>query len=463
MAKKGKSWTKEEKSLVPSVVTERFESFDSWANFMNELGEQSGTSKVSGFNYSAPKRLNEVELDEFFATNSMACKIAKKPAEDMTRQGIDINHKRSKDIYNFYDKHDILQLIKTALIYENIYGGSAIIFDFDDGLGEAGWSEEVNFKNVRGINEIFVVDRYFLNPVDNTNIIKKPKQYTIAYGSVQKTLHVSRMILFTGLDSGLRNRQRNNSFGESRINRVFTALKNYGIGHDALPEIVVTFIQSIFKFKDMTKLINDGKGDKVLKRAKYLQLARNYLGALVMDQDDDFVARTLNVSGIKDLITMIERRLCAEAEIPHTRLLEEGTKGGLSNNGDNSEESKQWYDWIKSQQVEKLTKAIEYIHRIIEVTLKLKSGSILWEFAPLKQQTEKEIIENRNKQADTDTKYNAIVQSGNKFGKVLLQKRFGQGYYSSETNLTEEEINTIFEAIQNQTKPDPQPQPEVTK
>lgn len=462
MAKKSKSWTKEEKGLVPPVVTERFDSFDSWANFMSILGEQTGRSKVDGFVYDY-KPLNQVELDQFFENNAIAGKIAKKPADDMTRQGIDITHKRSKDIYKFYDKYNLLGLLNTALVYNNVYGGSAIIFDFDDGLAEAGWSEELNIKNVKGIKEIHVVDRFFLNPVENNNILKEPTHYNLSYGTTQIKIHSSRMILFKGLDVGLRNRQRNNSFGQSRIQRIKDALKNYGVGHDALPEIVVTFIQNIFKFKDMTKMINNNQGSKLYKRASYLQASRNYLGALLLDSEDDFISKTINVSGIKDLITMIERRLCAEAEIAHTRLLEEGTTGGLSNNGDNSEESKQWYDWVKTEQVKVLTNPIEYCHRVIEQLLGLKSNSILWEFAPLKQQTEKEIIDNRNKQADTDSKYHTLVKQGDSFAKMLIQKRFGQGYYSSETNLTEEEINAIFKSTQDQTKPEPQPQPEVTK
>lgn len=415
---------------------------DDWNAYISMLS--ASMNNRTGSNITR-KRLSYQQLDNWYSSNSIAAKICNKPAEHMIKEGLDIDHKKADKIIDLYEKYDIYSILENALKYENVYGGSLIILDIDDGLED--WTEPLNINNIRSLNDIFVVDRYFVTPYDYS-YLKEPKYYSLNDSDLSfKKIHKSRVIRFDGIDSGIRNRYKNQSFGESRIYRCITELENYNNGHDVIPEILSRFVEDIFKFKDMTKFINsDDKRDLVLKKVEYLKTKKNILKALVIDQEDDFISKTLNVSGLDKLIDMIERRLCAAAEIPHTHLLEEGTSAGLSNNGDNTQESKQWYDWIKSQQVKKLTKPINTINSIFASILGLgKNNSIKWEFNPLQQQTQAEIIDNRLKQSTIDSQF---VELGIP-KELIIEKRLGSGYYSHETNFTSEEINIIKTSIEN--------------
>lgn len=418
---------------------EKFDVYDSWDNFLSLIGGETFSGKAKNFSHTENQRLDYPELDAMFSSDSIASKVCVRPAQDMLRQGIDIDHKKAKKIYDLHEKYNVSQLLEDAIIFDNVYGGSAIILDIDDGRE---WSEPVDENNIIGLKEAFVVDRFWLNPDGDWDGLKEPEIYQLS-GTSSKIdkfnlkIHNSRLIKFSGINSGLRNRQWCQSFGESKILKLQEELRNYGIAHNLIIQIITQFTQDIFKFKDMTKQIRNGDGAKIKKKARYLQATRNILNAMVIDQDDDFITKTVNVSGVKDLVSLVEKRLCASANMPHTRLLEESPGGTLSNNGDNSEQSKQYYDYIQAERVKKLTPAYNRFHFIFSKLLKLGKNPIKWEFCPLRQESQKEIIENRNKQANTDKIYFDMGLPA----KIIFKERFGEGYYSFETSLEEDEMN----------------------
>jgi phage-related protein (TIGR01555 family) len=410
--------------------------YDDWNAFLGYLSK----TLDKRVDTNTRKDLTYQQLENWYSKNGIVSKICDKPAEHMIKTGIDIDNKKSDKIYDLYSQYDIWSVLEEALKYDNVFGGSAIIFDVDDGLD---WSEPINFNNIRALNDIIVVDRFFLTS-ENFSYLKKPEFYTLSEKQIK--IHNSRIAIFIGLDCGLRKRFANQGFGESRINRCKTELENYTDSHNSLVEILATFKQNIFKFKDMTKNIQDDtKKDIVARKISYLQANSQLAGALAIDQEDDYISRTLNVSGLDKIIDMIERRLCASAGIPHTHLLEEGTTAGLSNNGSNTQESKQWNDYIKSQQIKKLTKPIDLINKIFASILKLGKTPIKWEFNPLETETQEQIINNRNKQSEIDKK---LIEMGIP-KELIIEKRLGTGYYSFETNFTQEELNIIKDNIKN--------------
>lgn len=412
---------------------------DNWDNFLSQEGIlQQG--KASQFIHKINTRLSQSELDNIRGSDSIANKLCDKPAEDMLRQGIDIDHKKSVKIYNFYENYNINPLLEQMVSDDRFYGGAIMVMDIDDG-NNGNWSLPLNENNIRGINELFVLDRFFFSPTGAYNPIQGPEFYYMNGYESQEIVHKSRLIKMSGLYSGTRNSIINQSFGESVVYRCIQELRNFGFSHDIIPGILLQIVTNLFKFKDMTKKIQAGEGWKVKKKAAYLQAARNLFGAMVIDSEDEFIARTLNVNGVEKLIDMIERRLCSAAGMPHIKLLEEShTSGGGLGNG-NSEQSDNWYDWIKAQQVKKLAGAYNRLNFIIAKILKFGTENpIKYEFCELKRQTQKEITENKFKAAQTKKIYFEMGLPG----KKILESTFAQGYYSDEIELTSEEI-ALFE------------------
>lgn len=420
---------------------------DSWSAFMETLSDGDGST---GIKYTRAKRdnktrLTETQLDKICRNDSIAVTVCEIFASDMVSSGIDINDKQAKKIYDFYDTWKFPLLLEECIFYHYFYGGSAIILDVDDGKDVIDWKEPLDFNNLKAINELVVVDRYFLQPKDYNNPLKEPETYWLQYGSRQVEIHKSRLILMKGLNAGKRNRYENDSFGESLIFRGITEIDNYHDIHDMIPNIAEQFLTNMFKFKGLMGAVNAGKSTQIKTKTKYLQAMKNPLGAMVLDMDDDYVSRTLNVTGLDKLVDIVERKLCAVFQLPHTRLLQESPGGGLTNNGGKSEQSTQHNKKIMSEIVKYVCPAYDQFNKIAQIILKLGKKPIKYEINPLIQQTKSEIIKDRLESAKTKEIYNNMVNGA--LAETILEQTFGQGYYSDEMELTPEQMNIIRKSV----------------
>lgn len=421
-------------SIKNNDINQESRKYDNWQSFLDDYNSKYDRI-TSNKNIT---RLSQGELDNLYATDGILAKICDKPAEDMIRQGIDINDDNAEDIENLHEKYNTLVLLEKAIRYNNVYGGSAIVFDVDDGQTT---DTPLDYSKIKNIKSFFVVDRWYLNPI-NYNGIKEPELYNLNNGAGGfMPIHCSRLGLFKGIDSGLRNKKHNNSWGDSKILRLISALNNYNGSHDMLPEILLQYVTNIFKFKGMTEKIINGQGEVIKTKAKYIQAVKNLIGAMVVDQEDDYITRTLNLSGLDDLINRIEKRLCALANMPHTRLFEESSGNTLSNNGNTSEQSKQYYDYIKFNQIKLLKPILNQIHLIFQGFKSMDLNKpIKYTFNPLSQKTELENVQIKEIMSKTDTNYYNMGLSP----KTILLNRFGQGNYSTETDLTGLNLDLII-------------------
>jgi phage-related protein (TIGR01555 family) len=432
---------KTKKIVKPDAIVE-----DSWSGFINIVtnGADIGVKNIRA-KRDNKKRLDQVKLDKICRNDSIAVKICEIYAGDMVGQGIDINNSNSKKFYDFYDLYSWEVVLAEAVFYNYFFGGGAIILDVDDGKDINQWNEPLDENNIRGLNDIFAVDRYFLQPVDYNNPLKEPETYWLMYGERQIEIHKSRLIKFPGLNSGKRNKYQNNSWGESLIFRAITEIDNYHDTHDKVPDIAEQYLTNMFKFKNMMKEIKEGNGKKIKEKARYLQAVKNPLGALVIDADDDYIAKTVQTAGIGELVRQPERKLCAAVSLTHTRLLEESPGGGLTNNGGDSEQSNQHNKRIKGEQVKYIIPAYNTFNKIAQLVMKLGKKPIKYELNPLRQESKTEIIDNRYKSAQTKNIYNEM--SNGLLAPEILEQTFGQGYYSDEISLTPEQIALVRKSV----------------
>jgi hypothetical protein len=178
------------------------------------------------------------------------------------------------------------------------------------------------------------------------------------------------------------------------------------------------------------------------KRMAYLHKFRSYLNAIVLDKEDGFANNSINLSNLDKVIYLIEKALCTMAEMPHTKLLEEGSGNTLSNTKDNSQ-TDQYNDWLEEGRQILLSPPINKILLIFSKMLK-QTKPPKWEYKPLERMKENEMIKLRQDQAKTDEIYDNIARNNNlNIGKKLLVNRFGSGYYSYETEMTESDLIEI--------------------
>ena len=182
------------------------------------------------------------------------------------------------------------------------------------------------------------------------------------------------------------------------------------------------------------QLLANPDGQKQLEaRAQIFDLAKSVSTTLVLDSEEDFdvVSQSLT-GGVSEAFAKIQETVAAMAGIP-TNILMGTTSKGLNTNKD--QETRLYYDRIKSDQEEEMLTQLEYLTKLISYSKdsKLdqnKEHSIV--FNSLWQQTDEEKVEMRKKQAETDQIYIANkVYDPNE----VRESRFGNGNYSIETEV----------------------------
>lgn len=395
---------------------------------MEETNKNNLFGEVKGYNF------NQTKLDYIYENDPIARKLCNKPISDMLKNGINIIDDKQEKYVELWEKYKIIDILKQFGAYNNAFAGSAIVYEFNNNFEEN--NIPINENQIKELSDIFVVDRFFLNPIAYKSM-KKTELFRIS--NLNTTIHRSRLSLVFGIDTGIRNRDKNQGWGKSRIEMLYSGINNYHIAHNALPTIITNFHQTIIQLKDFMNTVGTPEELNINKRMAYLHKFRSYLNAIVLDKDDGFANNSINLSNLDKVIYLIEKALCTMAEMPHTKLLEEGSGNTLSNTKDNSQ-TDQYNDWLEEGRQILYSEPINKILLIFSKILK-QSKPPKWEFKPLERIKENEMIKMRQEQAKTDEIYDNIARNNNlTIGKKLLVNRFGTGYYNYETDIKEADL-----------------------
>lgn len=150
------------------------------------------------------------------------------------------------------------------------------------------------------------------------------------------------------------------------------------------------------------------------------------------------------LTGYDSIVDRFSKQVTAVAGIPLPILFGEKSTG-MSNSGDKDLEN--YYNHVNSKQESVLLQPIQQFLNLTAKFLKLDEPT--FNFNPLWQLSETEIIKNRNLQAQTDKIYEEM---GSLDAKEIRNSRFGGFGYSTETNLEqakdqEDEMYSNFDSL----------------
>lgn len=429
--------------------------FDGWFNAFTNLGVK-GLDKRTGA-HIVPHILSQPDMEALYQADDIAARIVDRLPEEMIREGFkiiipgdqtDIPERTLKE----WSRYDVINKVEQALKWERLYGGACLLLGLDDGLDP---SEPVDLEKIRKIDYITVLDRFRIFPsaIINYDVTSQnfgmPDFYRVY--TMQTTLpqiHHTRIIRFNGVSVPWRLRASFNYWGDSIYSRLYKVIRDFQSVHDSAALIVQDFTQFIFKLKNLTQILAQGqKGDTLLtKRLELLGRTASIVNAIVIQDDEEAERKTTNVTGLPELMKMINNRLVAATDMPHTILLGE-SPSGLGASGDS--ERIDWYDHVRTKQKTKLE---PQLLKLLEIFFAAKNGPtkgripemFAVEFNPLWQQDEKEAAEIRWLQAQVDDKYIAdtVVTP-----EEIAQSRFGSGQYSTETQLDLDLRNAVESSI----------------
>lgn len=428
---------------------------DGWFNVFTQLGVL-GQDKRTGARV-LPHLIVQPDLEAMYQAGDIEARIVDKEPEEMIREGFKIIIPDDKEnlaevMLAQWERYDLIKKTQLALTWARLYGGAAMILGINDGNPP---EEPVDFDKVKGIDYITVLDKFRIFPVAPINYdvtsqnFGMPDWYRVY--TMQSTLpmiHHTRIIRFDGVPVPWRLRAHFNYWGDSVYGRLYNAIRNYHSAQDSAALIIQDFTQFVFQLKNLRDLLAMGpKGEAQLaKRLQLISMTSGIVNAIVIQEDEKAERKSTTLTGLPELMRMINNRLVAATDMPHTILLGESPDGS---NATGNSTSMQWYDHIKNKQKTVLQ---PILMKLLKLFFADKSGPsqgkipdrFSVEFNPLWQMDEKDAANIRWLQAQADDKYiaNSTLQP-----EEVAESRFGTGQYSTETQLDMKLRNQIEEAI----------------
>lgn len=334
---------------------------DGYSNMLNKYGTAQDNS--TAYQYNQEIISNDLELIRLYEGNGLFTKIIDRPSEEAVKHGFDINYGDESIAEYVDDRMDALELeekFSTAEKWARLYGGSIIVMLVDDGRG---LEEPLDWNNVRSIEELRVFERaivqpdyssmyhfHFMDTLDSKKKFGEPEYYQVfsIYGYF--LVHRSRCLVFR---NGRLPEQTTNAiyryWGIPEYVKIKRALRECITSHEDGVKLLERSVQAIYKMKNLANMLSTEDGEnKVLQRLQVIDMARGILNSIAIDTDgEDYDFKTLQMSGIKDVIDATCNMLSAVTDIPQTILFGR-SPAGMNSTGESDFEN--YYNMVENIQ-----------------------------------------------------------------------------------------------------------------
>ena len=421
---------------------------DGWQNLVTGLGTKRDKRMHTTFG-GAPIWQSGQILDELYAGDDMIARIVDLPAQEMTREWLELHVGDGPDIAKAMlqrlEDLDLQAKTDEALTWARLHGGALMILGIDDGQTT---DKPLKEDSIKSFGWVSVVDRWEVRVASRYEDVRSPKYgmpevYEITPASEgggsavndRMFIHESRVIRFDGVKTPRRRMALNGGWCDSVVTRLYEVIRDFCLGYASAAATLADFSVGVVAIQNLAEMLAADQEGLVLKRLEMLDMARSIARAVFMDAEKErfeYVARSL--TGMPETLDRLALRLSAGTGIPVTLLMGQ-SPAGLNATG--ASDIRLWYDNVRSQQNQYLTPRIG---RVIRLAFLAKDGptngkepedwSISWR--PLWQPTEKEQAETRYLTMQTDVGY---IDRGVLSPRKVAESRFGGDRWSMETTI----------------------------
>lgn len=133
------------------------------------------------------------------------------------------------------------------------------------------------------------------------------------------------------------------------MSRLSGQLRECITSHSNGTKLLERSVQAIYKMKNLANLLSTEDGEnKVLQRLQVIDMARGILNSMAIDAEgEDYDFKTLQMSGVKDVIDTTCNMLSAVTNIPQTILFGR-SPAGMNATGDSDLEN--YYNMVENIQ-----------------------------------------------------------------------------------------------------------------
>lgn len=410
------------------------ESFDGWANAVTGVGMESQDKRLSA--RANWQRLSPEFLENLYGGDEIASRIVDLIPDEAMRKGwefVGIDPEQVVQVESICESMNVHGVVDEAWKMARLYGG-ALIYMVAEGDPGAPLQEGERIKALHVLtrNDVHIQSSDVESSFASKNW-SRPNFYrlNLQMGADFKgyPIHWSRLIRFDGHTLPRRTYIRNNYWHDSVLQRLYNAIRNFQISHDAAALILQDFNVGVYKMKGLASLIASGREDLVRQRLELINFGKSVIRSMILDDEEDFQDVSRNVSGMAELLVKIGERLVAATDIPHTKLLGESPDGS---NATGNSTTNSWYNFIEAEQENYLRpKLTDLFSKILPPMPKEFS----FKFKTLWQLDDNELADIRLKQSQVDATY---IDRGVLLPEEVSKSRFS-GEYSVETELMKDE------------------------
>lgn len=353
---------------------------DTWVN--NITGFGTDRDKTTYGTILPNRILSDQEVSALYHGDDMAARMVDVVPQEMFREGFTIETGDSDIdtiVADKYESLDVRGKFADGVRWGRCYGGSALIIGADD-------RRPANLplipERADDIRYLYVIDRRYLWPASYYTEpghpkLGEPQTYLVttmgaANYSVNE-VHESRLILFRGATTGIRERVDLSSWDMSVLQRAYDVLRQFNTGWKAVETMMTDGNQGIFKMSGLTQILASpgGGGELLQRRLQIMDLYRSVIRAIVVDADskEEFTRQSVSFSEIPQTLEKFMLRLAATAEIPVTILMGQ-SPAGMNATGES--DFRWFYDRIRAKQTTDITPRLRML---TSIWLKTKAGT----------------------------------------------------------------------------------------
>jgi len=423
---------------------------DSYQNFAASVGVGAANLSSGGTYGFNPITRNHTQLEYMYRGSWLVKVIVDAPAEDMTRERINIESDMAPDIMDRLDDYmeDLLlwQRLTETLKWSRLFGGCIAVIMIDGQRTDT----PLDIKTVgKGqFKGLLVLDRWMIWPhlEDPVKEFGKdygyPKYYEVVSDArtvPHMKVHYTRCIRFDGVELPYWQRMAENYWGLSVLEPCFDRLLAFDSATAGTAQLVYRAHLRVLKIEKLRELIAFGGEaySAVTQQIQNMRLMQANEGITLLDSTDEFETQSYAFGGLSDVLIQMAQQLSGAAQIPLVRLFGQ-SPAGLNATGDS--DIRNYYDFLNSAQETRLRRPVRLL---LDLSYRSLTGEGLpdgfnFEFAPLWQlaDTEKSGIAAQLTQAVIAAQAAGIVSSGSAL-KELRQSSKITGIWS---NITDEEI-----------------------
>ena len=382
---------------------------DGYRNMLNKVGMLQDNS--TAWQYNADGLEADGRLAALYAENGLFGKIIDRPAEDAVAKGIDLSDfgdELSQKIERRLARKGYVDAMTNGIKWSRLFGGAIGVMIVNDGRG---LEEPLDWKHFESLEEIRVFERAIVQPdfttlntyyfndysPDENRPWGQPLWYAVYSMYGQFKVHWSRCLIFrNGYMPEYISHGIYQYWGIPVYNKIRDSLREVVTAHHDGTKLLERSVLGVYKMKNLSNLLATDEGeDKVIQRLQVIDMARNIINSMAIDNDgEDYQYINATMSGVSDIIDRTCNMLSAVTDIPQTILFGK-SPSGMDATGDNDMEN--YYQLLSRIQSQQMKDNTEILLRMVLAEM-VRDGEVKKDEIPeytvkfnaFKQQTEEE-------------------------------------------------------------------------